>query len=76
LTAPAVTLMTASRRKAALTKHHGPDHPATLEASRDLRAAHLEEHIKRLVDDAPPLTSDQLARLAGLLFSGTSPRHA
>lgn len=34
---------------------------------RQLREIHLAEHIKRVVDEAPPLTADQRARLAALL---------
>lgn len=52
---------------AAVTRHHGPDHPAVTEARRDLRAARAEEYIRKLVDEAPPLTAEQRAALAALL---------
>ncbi len=60
-------------RLAALTRHHpDADHGP---ARRDLRAAQLEEHIRRVVDAAPPLTADQKARLAGILRA-SAPRRA
>jgi hypothetical protein len=39
-------------------------------ARRDTRAALLAQHIREVVDGAPPLTDKQLLRLAGLLVSG------
>jgi hypothetical protein len=42
----------------------------TEEAERldtEIRTARLEEQIKRVVDEAPPLTDEQRARLAQLL---------
>jgi hypothetical protein len=33
-------------------------------------AATIEEHVRRLVDAAPPLSSDQRARIAQLLGGG------
>ena len=45
--------------------------PADVEqARRDLAAANLEEHIRRVVDAAPPLTPEQRARLSLLLNPG------
>lgn len=42
--------------------------PARLEEARvDLAAARLAEHIRRVVDAAPPLTPEQRERLALLL---------
>lgn len=55
---------------AAITRHNGPDDPRLPELQRDLRAAELEEHIRKLVDSAPPLTDEQRSRLAGLLGGG------
>jgi hypothetical protein len=43
-----------------------PDADVT-ELRRQLKAERLEEHIKNLVDAAPPLTDEQRARLAALL---------
>lgn len=64
---------TARARVAGLTRHQGPDSPRTLEAQRDLRAARLEEHIRRTVDAAPPLTAEQRDRLAVLLRGQSVP---
>lgn len=36
-------------------------------ARLDLKVARLEDHIRQVVDQAPPLTDAQRARLAGLL---------
>ncbi len=47
------------------------DDPDVLNAQRDLRAAKLADHIKRVVDASPRLTTDQRDRLA-LLLRGPS----
>jgi len=60
----------ASTRLAALTRHRSADDPEVAEASRDLRAAQLEQHVRRVVDEMPPLSADQRARLIVLLRSG------
>ncbi len=39
---------------------------------RDLAAVRLEDYIKRVVDSAPPLSSEQRDRLALLLRSGSA----
>lgn len=54
-------------RLAATQRFHGPDDPRVHDLRRDLRAAELEEHITRLVDQAPPLTHEQVERLRSLL---------
>lgn len=54
-------------RVAALSRSRKSDDPDLLAAQRDLRAALLEEHIQRVVDQAPPLTEEQRTRLAALL---------
>lgn len=38
-----------------------------IEARRALVEASLTAHIKRVVDDAPPLTPDQVARITAAL---------
>jgi hypothetical protein len=43
-----------------------PDADVT-ELRRQLKAERLEEHIRKIVDSAPPLTDERRARLAGLL---------
>jgi len=53
---------------AAIERHHpGAD---TTELRRDLGAAQLEEHVRRVVDTFPPLTAEQRSRLALLLKGG------
>jgi hypothetical protein len=50
-------------RKSQLTGDPTP----VVEARRDYAAAKLAEHIKKIIDQAPPLTDEQRARLAALL---------
>ena len=64
--------MSAARRRAAskvslTTRWHGPDDLRLPDLRRELRALELEDHIRRIVDEAPPLTAAQRARLAALL---------
>jgi hypothetical protein len=54
-------------RLAALSRDRGADDPDLLDARRDLRAARLEEYIRRTVDASPALTDAQRDRLAVLL---------
>ena len=54
-------------RVASLTRSRTADDPDLLDARRNLRAARLEDYIRRTVDAAPPLTSEQRDRLAALL---------
>jgi hypothetical protein len=55
----------ARARLAAHVRHHPDADRSDLE--RDLAAANLEAYIRRVVDQAPPLTSGQLERLRALL---------
>ena len=57
-------------RVASLCRSRTPDDPVLLDARRDLRAARAEDYIKRLVDGAPALTTEQRDRLAVLLRGG------
>lgn len=57
----------ARARHNVLLRYRSPDDPAVVEARRDLRAAQAEEYIKKLVDAAPPLSPQQLDKLALLL---------
>jgi hypothetical protein len=57
----------ASQRLNALQRHRSADDPAVTEARRNLHAAKLEEHIRKVVDSAPALSADQRNRLALLL---------
>jgi len=54
-------------RLAAMVRHHPDDGAAVAEARRTLRVARLEQHIRRSVDAAPPLTVAQRDQLALLL---------
>jgi len=54
-----------SSKIAAIERHH--PNADTDQLRRDMRAAKLAEHIRRVVDVAPPLTDDQRARLTALL---------
>lgn len=57
-------------RVAALTRHKSADDPETVDAKRDLRAAKLADHVRRIVDEAPPLTDEQRRSIAALLQAG------
>ncbi|PZS15339.1 MAG: hypothetical protein DLM60_17515 [Pseudonocardiales bacterium] len=54
-------------KRAGLTRHRGPDHAETVEAERDYRAEVLAEHVRKVVDSFPPLTSTQRDKIATLL---------
>ena len=54
-------------RVASLSRSRTPDDPDLVAARRNLRAARLEDYIRRTVDAAPPLTAEQRDRLAVLL---------
>jgi len=53
-------------RVAAMRRHH-PNDPKTDELAAAFKADRLAQHIQRIVDEAPPLTPEQRARLAVLL---------
>jgi hypothetical protein len=59
-------------RVASLTRSRTPDDPDLIAARRNLRAARLEDYIRRTVDAAPPLTAEQRDRLALLLRGDAS----
>jgi hypothetical protein len=48
-------------------RHHGPGDPRLPELRRDLAVESLAEHIREVVDTAPPPTDAQWTRLAALL---------
>lgn len=56
-------------RVAALTRHN-PDAPETIEATRDLAAVKIEEFIRKIVENAPPLSESQREKLANLIRGG------
>lgn len=54
-------------RVAALSRDRAADDPELLAERLSLRAERLAEHVDREVAKAPPLTADQLSRIAALL---------
>jgi hypothetical protein len=54
-------------RIAALSRSRKADDPDLITARRDLRAEKLADHIRQVVDAAPPLSDEQRDRLAALL---------
>ena len=60
---------TRSKIARAVRDHHPESEITALR--RDLRAERLEEHVRRIVDQAPPLTPEQRSRLAVLLLRST-----
>lgn len=54
-------------RHAGLRRTRPADDPDVVDAKRDLAAARLEEHVRRIVAAAPPLTPAQRDRIAGIL---------
>jgi hypothetical protein len=54
-------------RIAALTRSRQADDPELVAARRNLKAMRLEEHVARVLAEAPPLTDEQRTRLAELL---------
>ena len=59
-------------RVASLSRSRTSDDPDLVQARERLRVARFEEHVRKLVDTAPPLTDEQRARLAGLLHNGAA----
>lgn len=57
-------------RIASLTRSRQADDPELVEARRNLKAARLEDHIAKVVDEAPALSSEQRVRIAALLRTG------
>ena len=57
-------------RVASLTRSRPPSDPDLINARRDLRAARLADHVARVVAEAPPLSRDQVERIAALLRGG------
>ncbi len=54
-------------RVASLSRSRGADDPDLTDARRDLAAERLAEHVRTVVDGAPPLTGEQRDRIAALL---------
>lgn len=78
LLAPAPSLITLARRKAAMTRHHGADDERALAASSELRLARLlaeiatltDEERARLLHEIGALSQDEAAQLLAALAAG------
>jgi hypothetical protein len=46
--------------------------PELIAARRDLAYEQLAEHVRKVVDAAPPATADQLARIGTILQAGAA----
>jgi hypothetical protein len=65
---PTTTTWKQKRGKLARLSQSLPaDHPQLVALRRDLYADRLAEHIKNIVDQAPPFTQEQVAQLRVLL---------
>lgn len=59
---------TSQRAKvASLSRSRPANDPELVEARQNLKALKLEEYVRRVVDQAPPLTPEQADRIAALL---------
>ena len=59
------------RSKHALAvRFHGRDSEQAQNAIRDLKAVKLERHVQEVVAMSPPLTAEQLDRIAAILRGG------
>lgn len=54
-------------RVASLSRSRPTDDPELIAARQSLKALKLEEHVRRVVSEAPPLTAEQSSRIAVLL---------
>lgn len=59
-------------RVATLSRSRAVTDPELVEARRSLRAARLEDHVRKALADAPPLTDAQRERIARLLMGGAA----
>ncbi len=57
---------------AGLSRVLPPDDPKLADARRDLRAQRLEEHVAKVLAEAPPLSDEQLSSIAALLRAGAA----
>jgi len=55
---------------AALSRSRTPDDPELLDAKRRMHALRLEEHVRRVVAEAPPFTAAQRDRLVTIIRGG------
>ncbi len=58
-------------RIAALTRDRAPDDPELIGAHAEFKTQRLADHVDRVLADWPPLTDEQLDRVAALLRAGS-----
>ena len=56
-----------ARARVAAAKRHHPNSPKTDQLAAEFKADRAAEYIRRIVDEAPPLSPEQRDRLALLL---------
>lgn len=59
-------------RIAGMTRSRPADDPDLLAARQNFKALRLEDHIRRVVSEAPPLTDAQRDRIATILRGGAA----
>lgn len=57
-------------RIAALSRSRTPEDAELVEARAQFKADRLADHVRRVVATAPPLTPDQVDRIAAILRTG------
>jgi hypothetical protein len=57
-------------RVAALSRDRLPDDPDLVSARQNLAVLKIEDHVRRVIAQAPPLTDEQRERIADLLRAG------
>jgi hypothetical protein len=55
---------------AAFSRDRLPDDPDLVDARQNLAALKIEDHVRRVISEAPPLTDEQRERIAALLRAG------
>jgi uncharacterized protein (DUF2267 family) len=61
-------------RVAILTRHRGADDPELIEARHKMRSERFVERVAEIAAEAPPLTDEQIARVAAVLSRATGGR--
>lgn len=78
MSTPATTWRSERARIAGLSSrpNRPPNDPELVEARRNLRALRLQEHVEKVLAQAPPLNDEQRNRIASLLrVGGGAPQH-
>lgn len=63
-------MLTERGRIASLSRSRPADDPELVTARRNLKAITLEEHVRKVVAAAPPLSTDQIDRIVTILRGG------